>query len=62
MTGTATVGYKRLALSVMLSAVKAYHKREPDAVTFIEGPALDFWCKVADIDPDEVREANCSGD
>lgn len=61
MTATG-MGYRRLALSVIHSAVKAYHKNEPDAITFIEGPALEFWCKVAGIDADEVREANCSGD
>jgi hypothetical protein len=49
-------GLKRLAIAVILHAIRDYHHGDKEARSFLKSDRLDYWCKFAGIAAEVVRQ------
>lgn len=49
-------GLKRLAIAVILHAIRDYHHGDKDAKSFLKSDRLDYWCKFAGLAAEVVRQ------
>ena len=49
-------GLKRLAIAVILHAIRDYHNGDKDARSFLKSDRLDYWCKYAGLAAEVVRQ------